>query len=91
MAEKKEISNYLKRKFVDEFDMDYLVFDIMRLCDQDKLKKYIVKTFRENIDLEEYRDIFKDLTDKRFEKIMKELDFDYTIEEYNKICKGEDE
>lgn len=76
MAE--EISNYLKRKFVDEFNLDYLIFDIMKMCDQKKLKEYIIKTFKENVDFEEYRSIFKELTEEQFENTMKELGFDYT-------------
>ena len=85
MAE--EISNYLKRKFVDEFNLDYLIFDIMKMCDQKKLKEYIIKTFKENVDFEEYRSIFKELTEEQFENTMKELGFDYT---YNKKCEMED-
>ena len=85
MAE--EISNYLKRKFVDEFNLDYLIFDIMKMCDQKKLKEYIIKTFKENIDFEEYRSIFKELTEEQFENTMKELGFDYT---YNRKCEMED-
>lgn len=76
MAE--EISNYLKKKFVDEFNLDYLIFDIMKMCDQKKLKEYIIKTFKENVDFEEYRSIFKELTEEQFENTMKELGFDYT-------------
>lgn len=83
----KEISNYLKRKFVDEFNLDYLIFDIMKMCDQKKLKEYIIKTFKENIDFEEYHSIFKELTEEQFEDIMKELGFDYT---YNRRCEMED-
>lgn len=85
MAE--EISNYLKRKFVDEFNLDYLIFDIMKMCDQKKLKEYIIKTFKENVDFEEYRSIFKELTEEQFENTMKELGFDYT---YNRRCEMED-
>ncbi len=85
MAE--EISNYLKRKFVDEFNLDYLIFDIMKMCDQKKLKEYIIKTFKENVDFEEYRSIFKELTEEQFENTMKELGFDYI---YNRRCKMED-
>lgn len=85
MAE--EISNYLKRKFVDEFNLDYLIFDIMKMCDQKKLKEYIIKTFKENVDFEEYRSIFKELTEEQFENTMKELGFDYT---YNRKCEMED-
>ena len=85
MAE--EISNYLKRKFVDEFNLDYLIFDIMKMCDQKKLKEYIIKTFKENVDFEEYRSIFKELTEEQFENTMKELGFDYT---YNRKCKSEE-
>ena len=85
MAE--EISNYLKRKFVDEFNLDYLIFDIMKMCDQKKLKEYIIKTFKENVDFEEYRSIFKELTEEQFENTMKELGFDYT---YDRKCEMED-
>lgn len=85
MAE--EISNYLKRKFVDEFNLDYLIFDIMKMCDQKKLKEYIIKTFKENVDFEEYRSIFKELTEEQFENTMKELGFDYT---YNRRREMED-
>lgn len=85
MAE--EISNYLKRKFVDEFNLDYLIFDIMKMCNQKKLKEYIIKTFKENVDFEEYRSIFKELTEEQFENTMKELGFDYT---YNRKCEMED-
>ena len=84
MAE--EISNYLKRKFVDEFNLDYLIFDVMKMCDQKKLKEYIIKTFKENVDFEEYRSIFKELTEEQFENPMKELGFDYT---YNRKCEME--
>ena len=83
----KEISNYLKRKFVDEFNLDYLIFDIMKMCDQKKLKEYIIKTFKETVDFEEYRSIFKELTEEQFENTMKELGFDYT---YNRKCEMED-
>ena len=59
----------------------------MKMCDQKKLKEYIIKTFKENVDFEEYRSIFKELTEEQFENTMKELGFDYT---YNRRCEMED-
>lgn len=87
-----ETNHYLRNKFIQEFNVERLIDDIMDLCNQEELNKFIVKTFRENIDFEEYRQIFNDLSDDEFISCMEDLGFYYTIEEYNRICGiGDDE
>lgn len=82
---------YLRNKFFQEFNMERLADELMDLCNQEELNKFIVQKFRENIDLKEYRTIFDDLNDEDFIDFMEYLGFDYTIEEYNKLCGFEEE
>lgn len=84
-----ETNYYLRNKFNQVFISDRVIDDIMDLCNQKKLNDYMIKHFRENVDLEEYREIFDDLDDEQFENILEDLGFYYSIEDYNKLCSKE--
>ena len=84
-SEDTDTNYYLRNKFFQEFNMERLADELMDLCNQEELNKFIIQKFRENIDLKEYRTIFDDLNDEDFIDFMEYLGFDYTIEEYNKL------
>lgn len=85
-------NRYLRNKFIQEFNVERLIDDIMDLCNQEELNNFMIKEFRENIDFKEFREIFDDLSDDEFVDFMEYLGFYYTIEEYNRICGiGDDE
>ena len=87
-----EANRYLRNKFIQEFNVERLIDDIMDLCNQEELNNFMIKEFRENIDFKEFREIFDDLSDDEFVDFMEYLGFYYTIEEYNRICGiGDDE
>ena len=87
-----ETNLYLRKKFIQEFNMKRVIVNIMDLCNQEELNDFMIKEFRENIDFKEFREIFDDLDDDEFVDFMEYLGFYYTIEEYNRICGiGDDE
>ena len=87
-----ETNHYLRNKFIQEFNVERAINNIMDLCNQEELNKFMIKEFRENIDFKEFREIFNDLSDDEFISCMEDLGFYYTIEEYNRICGiGDDE
>ena len=88
----KKTNYYLRKKFIQEFNMERVIVNIMDLCNQEELNDFMIKEFRENIDFKEFREIFDDLDDDEFVDFMEYLGFYYTIEEYNRICGiGDDE
>ena len=87
-----ETNRYLRNKFIQEFNVERAINNIMDLCNQKELNDFMIKEFRENIDFKEFREIFDDLDDDEFVDFMEYLGFYYTIEEYNRICGiGDDE
>lgn len=87
-----ETNLYLRNKFIQEFNVERAINNIMDLCNQKELNNFMIKEFRENIDFKEFREIFNDLSDDEFVDFMEYLGFYYTIEEYNRICGiGDDE
>lgn len=87
-----ETNRYLRNKFIQEFNVERAINNIMDLCNQKELNNFMIKEFRENIDFKEFREIFNDLSDDEFVDFMEYLGFYYTIEEYNRICGiGDDE
>lgn len=85
VLEQKQLNGYILDKYKKEFESEYIIDDLMKICDKEDLKELVVRTFRENIDLEELRDMFDDLTDEEFIKLLnEELEFCFEdIKDYN--------
>lgn len=80
----------LKQKFIEEFNIEILIDEVLDLIEENKLKKYIYNKFKENFIYEEIYNCFKNELSKEDLKILLEdmgndfIDLDNLKEEKTK-------
>lgn len=75
-----EYMDFLKQMFIQEFNPQRVIYDLIDMIDKDKLKRYIYKEFKENIMYGEIYRIFKDsgeLNDEDLQYILEDMGFSY--------------
>ena len=92
---RKRLSNknlkLLTVSFLNEFDMNFFILDLIELIDRNKLEKFIVNSFNENFTYEElYFTLKKEVQSKEeLKELIEQMDHDFIelkeedYEEYN--------
>lgn len=92
---RKRLSNknlkLLTVSFINEFDINFFILDLIELIDRNKLEKFIVETFNENFTYEElYFTLKKEVQSKKeLKELIEQMNHDFIelkeeyYEEYN--------
>lgn len=71
-------SSWLRNMFIKNFNVEYMINDLMDLIDNDKLVDFIHSQFNENFTYEELYNEFKnELSKEELQSFLEELGHDY--------------
>lgn len=74
------IMQFLKTMFIQEFNVNNITIDLLDMIEENKLKAYIYRQFKENIMYGEIFRIFKDsglINDNMLKFILEDMGFDF--------------
>lgn len=75
-----EFINILKQKFVEEFNPERVIWDLLNLIDEDKLLEYFKEEFGDNFMYGELFELFKNtgmLNEEDLQSLLEYMGFDY--------------
>lgn len=75
-----EFIELLKQKFIEEFNVERCIYDILDLVDENKLKEYIYNEFKENFMYGEVYNLFKNcglLNEEDLQDLLEDMGYDY--------------
>lgn len=69
---------FIKQKFIEQFNMERVARDLMNMIDEDKLLNYIYEEFGDNFMYGELYDLFKnELSKEDLQCLLEEMGFDF--------------
>lgn len=72
------MDNILKQAFIENFNVNKVVTDLMDLIEEDKLMNYIIDQFNDNFSYGELYDLFKDKFSKKgLQKLLEDMTHEF--------------
>lgn len=75
-----EFIDVLKQKFVEEFNPERVIWDLLNLIDEDKLLEYLLEKFKNEFSYEEVYHLFKncgELNEEDLQILLENMGYDY--------------